>query len=64
MNTENKCPLCGEDRLKGWSELGEDEREIVPRLPTAVNTPLPERQRTHLWCTRCWYESVDQGTQA
>ena len=64
VNTENGCPRCGEERLKAWADLNEDERQIVPRLPTAVEEPLAERQRTHLWCTRCWYEARDQGALA
>lgn len=64
MNTENKCPRCGEGRLKVWSELDGDERLIVPRLPGAGDYPLEERQKMHRWCTRCWYESTGHSAKA
>jgi hypothetical protein len=58
MNTDSRCPRCGEGRLQSWSDLGEEEREIVPRLPASGDYTLEERKAGHRWCTRCWYEEV------
>ncbi len=64
MDSDKICPRCGEELLRSWSELDADEREVVPRLPSARENTLEERQRSHLWCTRCWFESIDPGAQA
>ena len=64
MNKENKCPGCLDNRLKSWSELSADEQEVVRRLPAAREYSLNERQRHHLWCTRCWYETAGQESRA
>ena len=47
----NECiTLCNEI-------LAEDEeREVARRLPGAADYPAAERETTHRWCTRCWYE--------
>jgi hypothetical protein len=58
MNPNSRCPRCGEGRLQSWSELDEEEREIVRRLPAAVDFTLEERKARHRWCVRCWYEEV------
>ncbi|HJS23087.1 MAG TPA: hypothetical protein VJ751_01870 [Pyrinomonadaceae bacterium] len=42
--------------MKAWSELTDEEREVVKRLPAPADYSLEERQATHQWCTRCWYE--------
>jgi len=57
-----RCPRCGEGRLQSWSELGEEERELVRRLPASGDYTLEERKATHRWCTRCWYEEVSGTT--
>ena len=54
MNSGNRCPRC-EGRLQSWTELNDDEREMVERLPSGGYT-LEERQARHRWCPRCWYE--------
>jgi hypothetical protein len=64
MNRHNRCPHCGEGDLKNWHDLDEEEREVVNRLPAATDYSLVERQRNHLWCTRCWFESVDNQSNA
>ena len=56
MNSEKRCTRCGEGTLKSWSELNEDEREVVKRLPGAADHEADERQTMHQWCTRCWNE--------
>ncbi|HKP83395.1 MAG TPA: hypothetical protein VJT69_15295 [Pyrinomonadaceae bacterium] len=43
--------------MKTWSELTDEEREVVKRLPAPAEYSLEERQATHQWCTRCWYEN-------
>ena len=50
--------------MKGWSELNDEEREVVKRLPGSADFEMSERQSTHRWCTRCWYESVGKETLA
>jgi hypothetical protein len=56
QNTHN-CPRCGEGRLRSWRELGDEEREVVRRLPASADFTQDERTATHQWCTRCWYET-------
>jgi len=61
-NSNSRCPRCGEGRLQSWSELGEEETEIVRRLPTSADYDLDERKARHRWCVRCWYEEVSGTT--
>lgn len=60
----NQCPRCGEGRLKTWPELGDEEREVVLRLPGSADNTAAERQSRHRWCTRCWHESTGGEEQA
>jgi len=57
MESNIQCPRCG-GRLQSWSELSEEEREIVRRLPASADYKLDERKARHRWCVRCWYEEV------
>jgi hypothetical protein len=50
--------------MKSWSELTEEEKELIKRLPLSATYPLEERQATHRWCTRCWFESTATSTTA
>ena len=50
--------------MKSWSELTDEEREMVKRLPLSASYSPEERQASHRWCTRCWYEAVDTETHA
>lgn len=59
MNAEERCPNCQLDRLRVWEELNEEEQEVVKRLPASADYSLTQRQRTHRWCTRCWYEELE-----
>lgn len=59
-----KCPRCGEGQLKTWSELGDEEREVVLRLPGSAEYAAAERQSSHRWCVRCWHESTDEAAEA
>jgi len=58
------CPRCEKRGLKTWAELDEAQREMVKRLPATANFELSERQATHRWCTRCWFESTDTSQHA
>jgi len=58
------CPRCEKRGLKTWTELNDEQREIVKRLPAAASFDLSERQATHRWCTRCWYEATDTSHHA
>ena len=55
----DRCPQCGEGRLRGWRELDEEEREVVRRLPGSADYTPAERETLHRWCPRCWFESTD-----
>lgn len=54
MEVSRQCPRCS-GRMRVWSELSEDEREVVRRLPSSADYPLEVRQNRR-WCTRCWHE--------
>ena len=54
----NACPRCGLPMMKHWDELTDDERFIVDRLESSVDTTRRQR-RKHRYCTRCWFE--DRG---
>ena len=56
MSKQLSCPRCDKPGLKTWTELDDEEREVVRRLPASAEYSLSERQATHQWCTRCWYE--------
>jgi len=58
VNSDRRCPNCGEETLRPWDELGDDEREVVRRLPDSAGYTTSERQATHRWCTRCWHEET------
>jgi hypothetical protein len=45
--------------LRGWDELGDEERMVTERLPGAVDFSPGERHTTHRWCTNCWYEETE-----
>jgi hypothetical protein len=58
MNSHNSCPRCEKRGLKRWNDLSDEEREVVKRLPASADYTLAERQATHRWCTRCWFEDL------
>ena len=47
-------------RLVNWSDLTEEEQRVVKALDGARAYP-PEMRKKHRFCTRCWYEVVDEG---
>jgi hypothetical protein len=56
------CRNCGSGKLKSWADLTEDEQHVVERLPASAEVSRKERERSHRWCTRCWYETtVDEA---
>jgi len=63
MEFSNQCPRCGAGRLREWSELNDEDRELVQRLPASADHSLEERKATHRWCKRCWYESTSGAAQ-
>jgi hypothetical protein len=57
--TGTSCPRCGEGTLRGWDELGEEERMVADRLPESIDYSPGERQAMHRWCVNCWYEETE-----
>lgn len=57
MESSKQCPRCGAERLRTWSELSDEEREVVRRLPASADYSLEERKARHRWCIRCWFET-------
>jgi hypothetical protein len=49
--------------LRAWSELDEEQREVVRRLPASAVYSLEERTARHLWCARCWHEETGGGAR-
>ena len=56
-----RCPRCAAGDLRAWRELGDEEREVVRRLPASASYSQEERAARHLWCVRCWHEETDSG---
>ncbi|MEP7212742.1 MAG: hypothetical protein ABI791_06690 [Acidobacteriota bacterium] len=54
----NVCPRCEFPMMKHWDELSDDERFIVERLETSLDSS-PEQRKKHRYCPRCWFE--DRG---
>jgi len=53
---DERCPRCDAPRLHAWTELDEEEREVVRRLPASADFSIEERAAQHRWCVRCWHE--------
>jgi hypothetical protein len=62
MGVSRQCPRCGAGRVRAWSELTDEDREVVRRLPASADYSLEVRQTSHQWCTRCWYEEISGVT--
>jgi ribosomal protein S27AE len=62
-NLYSMCPRCGTARLRRFDELGEEEREVVKRLPASADAAFDERKSRHRWCPRCWYEDTGREAQ-
>ena len=63
VNIGRSCPRCHEGVMQTWEELSADEQEVVKRLPASADYAAAERQGTHQWCTRCWYEATSGSEQ-
>lgn len=59
--SSEKCPRCGEGRLRSWNELNEEAQMMARRLPGAAIYSARERETTHRWCVRCLYEESHGG---
>ncbi|HMF57915.1 MAG TPA: hypothetical protein VK619_16350 [Pyrinomonadaceae bacterium] len=55
----DRCPQCGEGRLRSWRELNDEERMVVLRLPASADYTRAERESRHRWCARCWHEETE-----
>lgn len=53
------CPRCGNQKLKSWTELTDDEKILVEKLPLSADFTKEERRRNR-WCARCRHE-FDSG---
>jgi len=49
--------------MQTWEELNAEEQEVVKRLPASAEYLAAERQGTHQWCARCWYEVTGNAEQ-
>ena len=58
---EDKCPQCGEGRLRKWYELRAEDHEVVHRLPGSGDYAFRERVTRHRWCSICWHEATEHG---
>lgn len=56
------CPRCGNQKLKSWKELNDDEKKLVEKFPLSADFTKEERRRNR-WCARCWHE-FDSGGEA
>jgi hypothetical protein len=63
MAIDRQCPRCGGSKLLGWSELNDEERAIVTRLPASADYSVDERAAHHQWCARCWHEDTGRDAQ-
>lgn len=59
-SSEKKCPKCQSASMKAWSELTDEQKFLVERLPGNVDFTTDERKK-HRFCTRCWFETDNAG---
>jgi hypothetical protein len=64
MKLKDSCPRCEKRGLKRWTDLSDEEREVVKRLPKSGDYSLEERKASHRWCTRCWFEDASTDFSA
>jgi len=57
----DRCSGCNAEQLRGWSELDEEEREVVRGLPASADHTIAERAARRLWCVRCWHEEASSA---
>ena len=58
MDAAYICKKCHYAKMKAWEELSDEEQFLASRLPLSAEFSLDERKK-HRFCTRCWYESLD-----
>lgn len=59
LETENICPRCGSSKMKSWSELSDEQKFLVERLPKNVEYSSETRKK-HRFCTQCWFEESER----
>jgi len=60
---EKICPNCGAAKMKRWSELTDEQKFLVERLP--LNTDFtPDQRKKHRFCERCFFEETSKETRA
>ena len=52
------CPKCGSLNIRTWTELTDEQKFLVERLPMSAEYPLEARKK-HRFCTRCWFEGTE-----
>ncbi len=60
---QKMCPRCHFPQMKLWEELTDEEKFLAERLPMSTEFSIEERKQ-HLFCPRCWLETVDDAPQA
>lgn len=55
---KNQCPRCYSGVLKSWEELSFEEKMLAEKMPANTEFSKRERQK-HLFCTNCWFETID-----
>ena len=56
------CPRCHHAKIKRWTDLTDEEKFLAERLPMSADFAAKERKK-HLFCPRCWLETIDETTQ-
>jgi len=56
---EQKCPRCGSNGFKLWTNLSDEELFAALRMPASAEFTESER-RKHRICTRCWFEQTEK----
>jgi len=57
----DRCPRCDHQTLKAWSDLNDEERMLVEKLPGSATYKCGQRKK-HRFCMRCLYE--EDGRQS
>ena len=62
LPVEKICPNCGALKMKNWSDLTDEQKFLVERLP--LNSEFSAEQRKkHRFCERCWFEEIQMQTE-
>jgi len=60
-HTRKTCPRCHSPKMRRWTDLTDEEKLFVERLPMSAEHGLSERKK-HRYCTRCWFEDDSNET--